>query len=394
MELRFSSAEEAFREEVRAWIGEHLPDDWKVSNPCNDRDTRDRIDQEWDRLLYEKGWAMISWPRQYGGMDASLAQQLIFFEEMAKADAPKGLWQGKGLVGPTILAYGTEEQKQRFIPPILRGDVVWCQGWSEPNAGSDLPNMKTRGRVDGDHLVVSGQKIWSTWAHIADWCFALVRTSNTTPGHKGLTYVLIDMKTPGVTVRPIRQITRDRDFGEIFFDEARIPLHNVVGEIDKGWYAAMTTLADERTSAYFDLPLRHRRILDQVAELAKTTLRNGRPMSQDPIVRQKLAQCRIEIDAFRYAVLRTVSAKMRGEEPGAESWMLKVYWTEVLQRLTTTALGILGPYSQLLKGSERAIDQGYWPYFYLWMRSETIAGGTSDINRNTLAERILGMPRG
>jgi alkylation response protein AidB-like acyl-CoA dehydrogenase len=393
MNLHFSAAEEAFRARVRSWTEQNLPEDWKVTNAANDRDARDRIDQEWDRLLFKRGWGMISWPEKYGGLDATLAEQLIFFEEMAKADAPKGLWQGKGLVGPTLLAYGTEEQKQRFIPPILRGDAVWCQGWSEPNAGSDLPNMTTRAVKDGDCLVLKGQKIWSTWAHIADWCFALVRTSNTQPGYKGLTYVLIDMKTPGVTVRPIRQITKDRDFGEIFFDDARIPMCNVVGEIDKGWYAAMTTLADERTSAYFDLPIRHLRILDQLVQLARSTVRDGRPISENPLFRQGLAQCRIEIDSFRHAVHRTVSAKMRGEEPGAESWILKVYWTEMMQRLSALALQIEGPYSQFMRGTHRAIKHGLWPYYYLWMRSETIAGGTSDINRNTLAERILGMPK-
>lgn len=393
MDLQFSPAEEAFREKVRSWIKANLPEEWKVSNVLNDRDARDRIDQEWDKRLFKQGWAMISWPKQYGGMDATLAEQLIFYEEMARADAPKGLWHGKGLVGPTILKFGSDEQRERFIPPILRGDVFWCQAWSEPNAGSDLPNMKTRAVVDGDHLVINGQKIWSSWAHVADWCFALVRTSNTQPGYKGLTYVLIDMKTPGITVRPIKQINGDRDFGEIFFDDVRVPLTNVIGEIDKGWYAAMTTLADERTAAYFDLPIRYLRNLDQLADLARNTLRNGKPVSHDPIIRQKLAQCRIELDSFRYAVLRTVSAKMRGEEPGAESWILKVYWSEAMQRLTSLGLDIEGPYSQLLKGSDRAISHGHWPYYYLRMRAETIAAGTSDINRNTLAERILGMPR-
>lgn len=393
MHLRFTAAEEAFRLEVRAWIEANLPEDWKVTNPRNDRDARDRIDQAWDRRLYQKGWAMPSWPKRYGGMDASLTEQLIFFEEMAAADAPKGLWQGKGLVGPTILAFGTEEQKQRFIPPILRGDVIWCQGWSEPNAGSDLANLRTRAVVDGDDLLITGQKIWSTWAHIADWCFVLVRTANTQPPHKGLTYVLVDMKTSGLTVRPIRQITKDRDFGEIFFDQVRVPMSNVVGGIDKGWHAAMTTLADERTTAYFDLPIRHRRILDQLVALARQTRREGRPMSEDPIVRQKLAQCRIEIDGFRHAVHRTLSARLRGEEPGPESWMLKVYWTEVMQRLSAVAFEILGPDGLSLKGTPGAPDCGHWPYYYLWMRSETIAGGTSDINRNTLAERILGLPR-
>lgn len=393
MNLQFTAAEEAFRDAVRTWVRANLPEDWKVSNARNDRDTRDRIDQQWDRLLFKQGWAMISWPRTYGGMDATLAQQLIFYEEMAAADAPKGLWQGKGLVGPTILKHGTQEQKERFIPPILRGDVIWCQGWSEPNAGSDLPNLKTRAVLEGDHLVINGQKIWSTWAHIADWCFVLVRTAATHPGHKGLTYVLVDMKSVGVTVRPIRQITKDRDYGEIFFDNVRVPLSNVIGEINQGWYVAMTTLADERTSAYFDLPIRHLRILERLAELARVTRHNGKPVAQDPLIRQKLAQCRIEINNFRYAVLRTISSKMRNEEPGAQSWVLKVYWTEVMQRLYSVALDIEGPYGQIMKGSSAAIDYGCWPYHYLWMRSETIAGGTSEINRNTLAERVLGMPR-
>jgi alkylation response protein AidB-like acyl-CoA dehydrogenase len=232
-----------------------------------------------------------------------------------------------------------------------------------------LGNLKTRGIIGGDYLVITGQKTWSTWAHIADWCFTLVRTSDTQPGHKGLTYVLVDLKnTPGVTVRPIRQITNDRDFSEIYFDEARVPLRNVIGGIDKGWHATMTTLTNERTLAYFDAPLRHLRILDQVVALARKTNRNGRPAFDDPLIRQKLAQCRI-------------------------SWLLKLYWSEVMQRLSAVALDIEEPYALLMKGSARAADDGHWPYYYLWMKSETIAGGTSEIHRNTLAERILGMPK-
>lgn len=393
MDLTFTEENERFRERVRSWVKKAVPEEWKTTNTRHSREDRDRINQAWDRLLYKEGWAGIAWPKKYGGLEATLIEQLIFFEEMAEADAPSGLLHGKNLVGPTLFECGTEEQRKKHLPPILSGEIVWCQGFSEPNAGSDLASLQTKAVIDGDHLVINGQKIWSTWAYLADWCFSMVRTENTVPKHRGITYVLIDLKTPGVIVKPIKQITTDAEFCEIFYEDVRVPMENVVGEINRGWYVSMTTLNNERSTAYLDSPIRFRRQLEQLADLARSIKRKRRPLSEDPIIRQKLAQCRIEVESFKYLVYRTISARVRGEKVGPEASMLKLYWSEMMQRVSELAMEIEGPYSQVVKGSMRAMTGGFWPYLYLSTRSATIAGGTSEIQRNILGDRVLEMPR-
>ncbi len=392
MDLTFTPEDQEFRERVREWVQKNLPEEWKDSIPRT-QEEREIINRQWDKKLYEGGWAAIAWPKEYGGMGATLIQQLIFNEEMAMADAPEGLMHGKGMLGPTLFKFGTEEQKKKHLPPILRGDVVWCQGFSEPNAGSDLAALQTRAVIDGDHLVINGQKVWSTWGYLADWCFALVRTENTVPKHRGITYVMIDLKTPGVTVRPLDQITGVHDFCEIFFEDVRVPLENVVGEINRGWYVAMTTLTHERSTAYLGHPIRFRNQLERLADLARNTKRNGRPMSEDPVIRQKLARSFIEVESFKHIVYRTISSRVRGEEPGAEASMAKLYYSEMLQRMTELAMEIEGPYSQLVRNSKWALVEGDWQYQFLYARAATIAAGTSEVQRNILAEHILGLPR-
>jgi alkylation response protein AidB-like acyl-CoA dehydrogenase len=270
---------------------------------------------------------------------------------------------------------------------------VWCQAFSEPNSGSDLAGLQTKAVVEGDYLVINGQKIWNTWAYLADWAFAMVRTENTTPKHRGITYVLLDLKSPGVTVRRIEQIHKEAEFCEIFFEDVKVPLENVVGEINRGWYVAMTTLNNERSTGYLGSPIRFRRQLEQLADLAKRTKRNGRPLSEDPVIRQKLAASYIEVASFQYAVYRTISTRFRGEQVGPEASLLKIYFSEMMQRVSELALTIEGPYSQVLQGSRWALDEGAWPHLFLSTRSGTIAGGTSEIQRNILGDMVLQMPR-
>jgi alkylation response protein AidB-like acyl-CoA dehydrogenase len=393
MDLTFTPENEEFREKVKAWVKEAVPEEWKTTNNLLNAEERDRINQEWDKKLWEGGWAGIAWPKEYGGLGATMVELLIFYEEMAKADAPTGLFHGKSLVAPTLFEYGTEAQKQKHLPPILRGDVVWCQGFSEPNAGSDLAGLQTRAVIEGDHLIINGQKIWNTWAYLADWAFVMVRTENTTPKHRGITYVLVDLKTPGVTVRPIKQIHKEAEFCEIFFEDVQVPMEEVVGEINRGWYVSMTTLNNERSTGYLESPIRFRRQLEKLADLARNTKRNGRPLSEDPVIRQKLAKSYMEIEAFRYTVYRTISTRIRGESVGPEASTLKICFSEMNQRVSELALQIAGPYSQLLQGSRWAVDDGLWPHFFLGQRSSTIAGGTSEIQRNILGDRVLEMPR-
>ncbi|MHB1421218.1 MAG: acyl-CoA dehydrogenase family protein [Bacillota bacterium] len=393
MDLTFTPENEKFREQVKAWVKDNLPEEWKTTNNALDQESRDRINQKWDKKLYEGGWAGISWPVEYGGMGATMVENLIFYEEMAKADAPSGLMHGKGLVGPTLFAAGSEEQKKKHLPPILRGDVIWCQGFSEPNAGSDLASLQSKAVIDGDHLILNGQKVWSTWAYLADWIFTMVRTANTTPKHRGITYVLVDLRTPGVTVRPLKQIHKEAEFCEIFYEDVRVPIENVVGEINKGWYVAMHTLNNERSTAYLSTPIRYKRQLDRLADLARQTKRNGRPLSEDSAIRQKLAQAYIEVESFRFIVYRAISTRLQGEGVGPEAAILKYYMSEMEQKMNELAMSIEGPYSQLLWGSARAIEEGYWPHVYLGNRASTIAGGTSEIQRNIIGDRVLGMPR-
>ncbi len=393
MDLNLTAEEQQFRDDLRAWLEVNVPKDWgewrekpiEVSFPYL---------RAWQRKLHEGGWAAVSWPKEYGGRSASLMQQAIFWEEMARAEAPPmANALGLGLIGPTIIAYGTEEQKNRFIPKILSAEEIWCQGFSEPNAGSDLASLQTEARLDGAHYVVNGQKVWTSYGWVGDWCELVVRTDSNVPKHKGLTVLLIDMKSPGVEVRPLRQMTGESEFSEIFFRDVRVPKENVLGKLNDGWNVAVSTLMYERGSYGARHHLIFRRNIGRLIELSRTLQRNGHTAAQDPLIRQKLAQCYAEIEIMRWNQLRAFSRITATGVPGPEGSIQKIFWSELNQRVQQIAQELLGPYGQLQAGDPLAPDKGIWSYGYLRTRGNTIEAGTSEVQRNIIGHFVLGLPR-
>jgi alkylation response protein AidB-like acyl-CoA dehydrogenase len=321
-------------------------------------------------------------------------QQVIFWQEMALAGAPPmANVLGLGLIGPTVIAFGTEAQKKRYLRKILSAEEIWCQGFSEPNAGSDLANLQTEARLDGGHYVVNGQKVWTSYGWAADWCELVVRTDANAPKHKGLTVLLLDMKTPGVEVRPLRQMTGETEFNELFFRDARVPVENVVGSVNQGWDVAIGTLMHERGSFGAALQIIYKRNMDRLIALSRTTFKNGRPAAEDALTRQKLAQCYAEIEIMRLNQMRAFSRINATGVPGPEGSIQKIFWSELNQRFQQVAQELLGPYGQLEGSDPRAIDQGAWSYGYLRARGNTIEAGTSEIQRNIIGHFVLGLPR-
>jgi alkylation response protein AidB-like acyl-CoA dehydrogenase len=393
MDLNLSAEESQFRDELRTWLDANVPKDWAEwrEKPLEEAFPYLRA---WQRKLDGGRWAAVSWPKQYGGRSATLMQQAIFWQEMARAQAPSmANALGLGLIGPTIIAYGTEEQKKRFIPKILSAEEIWCQGFSEPNAGSDLASLQTEARLEGDHYVVNGQKVWTSFGMFGDWCELVVRTDGSVPKHKGLTVLLVDMKSPGVDVRPLRQMTGESEFSELFFRDVRVPVANVLGKVNDGWNVAVSTLMYERGSYGARLHLLFKRSIDRLIELSRTVQRNGRPAAGDALIRQKLAQCYAEVEIMRLNQLRAFSRIAAAGVPGPEGSILKIFWSELNQRLQQIAQELLGPYGQLLGQDRRAIDNGIWSYGYLRTRGNTIEAGTSEVQRNIIGHFVLGLPR-
>jgi alkylation response protein AidB-like acyl-CoA dehydrogenase len=389
MDLALSPEETAFRDEIRAWIRENLPEGWPATEPKTFED-RVAFARRWERTLHTAGYAGISWPKEYGGRGATLMEQVIFHEEMARARAPQISvnFVGINLAGPTIRIHGSEEQKQRYLPKILPMEEIWCQGFSEPNAGSDLANVQTRAELDGDRFVVNGQKVWTSYAHIADWILCLVRTDSTVPKHKGLSYLIIDMRSPGIEARPLRQITGESEFNEVFFTDVSVPRENLVGEMNQGWTYANTTLAHERGPAFLAHQIRFRNALADLAEHARSISREGVPASQHPAFRQRLAACFAETEIMRYLGYRMVTSILRHGRPGTEASVMKLYWSELVRRTNLLALQIEGT-AGMLYG-----DDARWQNGYLSSFAQTIAAGSTEIQKNIISERILGMPRG
>jgi alkylation response protein AidB-like acyl-CoA dehydrogenase len=393
MDLNLTVEEAAFRDEFRAWLESNVPNDWSSwrEKPLEESFPYLRA---WQRKLHEGRWAAVSWPKEYGGRSASLMQQAIFWEEMARVEAPPmANALGLGLIGPTIIAYGTEVQKQRFIPKILSAEEIWCQGFSEPNAGSDLASLQTEARLDGEHYIVNGQKVWTSYGWVGDWCELVVRTDPTVPKHKGLSVLLVDMKSPGVEVRPLRQMTGESEFNELFFRDVRVAAENLLGKVNDGWNVAMSTLMYERGSYGARLHLIFKRYISRLVELSRTTPRNGGTAAQDPLIRQKLAQLFAEIEIMRLNQLRAFSRITATGVPGPEGSIQKIFWSELNQRLQQIAQEILGPYGQLLQGDSYAVDKGIWSYGYLRTRGNTIEAGTSEVQRNIIGHFVLGLPR-
>src|SRR5262245_62098361 len=392
VEIRFTPAEEAFRAEARAWLEANMP---RTPRPA---DLRARADYDlgWQRRMHDAGWAGIAWPRAYGGRGATLMEQLIWYEEYARAGAPdiSTLFVGLNHAGPTLIACGSEEQKAYHLPRILRGDVIWCQGFSEPNAGSDLASLQTRAVVDGDHLVVTGPKIWTSFAHIAEFQELLVRTDPDVPRHRGITWVICPMNSPGIEIRPITTLTGGSDFAEVFYDGVRIPLANVVGKLNDGWRVAMATLSFERGTAFLSEQVRIARRVDELVEVARTTPGpdGRRPALDDDEIARRLALAAAEVEAMRAMTYRSLSLAARTGMPGAEASMIRLFFSELIQRIDALAMEILGPAAL---GGFRAdgAPTGEWVERYLTGLSQTIGGGTKEIQRNIIGERVLGLPR-
>jgi alkylation response protein AidB-like acyl-CoA dehydrogenase len=395
MDLNLTPQELRFRDEVRAWFSENVPKDW-VKRRDEEESMLGRFEylRAWQRKLYDAGWAGISWPKDFGGRGAPVMEQVIFIEEMARAEAPPmANVIALGLIGPTIIAFGAPEHKKRYLAKMLSAEEIWCQGFSEPNAGSDLAALSTTGVLDGDHFVVNGQKCWTSYAWAADWCELIVRTDPAAPKHKGLTALLVDMHSPGVEVRGLKQMSGESEFGEIFFRDVRVPVENVVGKVNEGWGVAMGTLMHERGTFGAALQVNYRRNFNRLVEIAKRIDRNGKPASEDPVIRQKLAQCYAEIEVMRLNQLRAFSRINETGVPGPEGSIQKIFWSELNQRFQQVAMEILGPYGQLAHGSPDAFDEGQWAYGYLRSRGNTIEAGTSEIQRNIIGHFVLGLPK-
>jgi alkylation response protein AidB-like acyl-CoA dehydrogenase len=394
MDLNLTPEEAKFRGELRAWLQGNVPNDWETHRLRDSMEDRFRFLRAWQKRVYEAGWAGVAWPKQYGGRGASLMEQVIFTEEMARAGAPPlANVLGLSLIGPTIIAHGTDAQKKRFLANILSADEIWCQGFSEPNAGSDLAGLRTEALLKGDHFVVNGQKVWNSYGWAADWCALVTRSDPASQKHKGLTYLLVDMKSPGVEVRPLRQLTGESEFTELFFRDVRVPAANVLGAVGDGWQVALGTLAHERATLGVAAQIAMRRQLDRLVELSRELPRNGHTAAEDPLVRQKLAQSYVENEVLRLNHMRAVSKIMQTGAPGPEGSILKIGWSEANQRLQAIAQEILGPYAQLTSGGDLAVDNGSWSYAYLRARGNTIEAGTSEIQRNIVGQHVLGLPK-
>jgi alkylation response protein AidB-like acyl-CoA dehydrogenase len=391
MDFRDSPDEAAFRDEVRTWLDERLTGEFAEvggrGGPADETSWETRV--EWEKLLGKDRWLGLAWPDQYGGRGASFAQQVIFNEEYAKANAPARIsFFGEGLFAPTLLAYGTEDQKRRFLPTIQTVEELWCQGYSEPNAGSDLAGVQTRAVLDGDQWVINGQKVWTTLAHRAQWCFGVTRTDPESSGHAGLSYLLIPMDQPGVEVRPLRQMTGTAEFNEVFFSDARTDATNVLGDVHGGWKVAMATLGFERGTAFLSQQLGFERELSEVIDAARS-----RGAAGDPVVRQELADSYVGVQVMKFNGLRMLTNLAQHGVLGPESSIGKLYWSTWHRILGERAMQVLGPEAMLVRDAPEdkyALDEFH--RIFMFSRAETIYAGSSEIQRNIIGERVLGLP--
>jgi alkylation response protein AidB-like acyl-CoA dehydrogenase len=396
MDFDFTPGQQSFRREVREWLQGHLPPELKGRGFASTRADRAHVERlrDWQRTLHKAGYVGIDWPPEYGGRGASLVEQIILYEEMARAEAPQPINRGGlSMLGPTLMKHGTPAQRGRHLSRILTAEEIWCQGFSEPNAGSDLANLQTRAVLEGDHYVVNGQKVWTSMAHVADWGFFLVRTDPQAPKHKGITFILVDMKAPGITVRPLRQLTGEAEFNEVFLDNVRVPADNVVSGVNDGWNVAVTTLMYERDLLTMIRHISLRTAVERLWALARRTTLRGRPAAEDLVLRQKLAQLCIAERCLQLNGYRSLTRILQGGTPGPEGSTSKLFWSQVDQDLAELATEVIGPYSQVAAPSLWAPDDGQWAFYCLLARGSGIRAGTSEILRNILGERVLGLPK-
>ena len=399
MDFTFTPEQEAFRAHLRTWLERNKAEVFgRDSDPLADReedgDSRWQKMLEWHRRLYSAGYAALHWPKEWGGGGAGLVEQVVYQDEVLRLGLP--LYGANQLaldrIGFTLMAFGSEEQKRRFLPKMLTAEEIWCQGYSEPGAGSDLAGLQTRAVIDGDDFVINGQKVWTSLAHRAHWQVLLVRTDPDAPKHRGISYLLVDMKTPGIMVRPLVQITGDSDFNEVFYDNVRVPRKNLVGSLNQGWQVSIATLMYERVSGGTRHPVE--KTINELVEVSKTVAFEGVPAARHPYVRQKLAQFASESLCLRLSRYRSLTAQLNGKVPGPESSFGKLHATELNLRVAMFAEELLGPHSQLERGSFGAIENGRWLYRALRARGLTIAAGSSEIQHNIIGERVLKLPKG
>jgi alkylation response protein AidB-like acyl-CoA dehydrogenase len=377
MDLTFNEQELAFRDELRTWLGANGPG----PEPEGDEDAHYAWRRNFQRELAGGGWAAVHWPVEYGGRGATLMESAIFFEELGRSGSPlPANVLGLLLAGPTIMTWGTPEQKERHLTPILTAEEIWCQGFSEPDAGSDLASLKTRAVKENGDWIVSGQKVWTSGAQYSKWCMLVARTDPDAPKHKGLTYFLMDMEQEGVQVVPLRQITGEPEFNELFIDGARIPDENVLGGVGNGWKVALTTLMNERAGLGFFLQVRLRQLLDRLIEEAA-----GRGLLEDPVIAERLGELHLKAEVLRLTAYRGLTAVQKYGQPGPEGSLTKWMWSETNQQLTQFAADLLGPDALLAGGS--------WSYELLRARGNSIEGGTTEVLKNIVAERVLGLPK-
>jgi alkylation response protein AidB-like acyl-CoA dehydrogenase len=401
MDIRYSAEAEAYREKIQAFLAEHLPAGWKGIGALEPEERR-RFTEDWRRTLHENSLLAVSWPKEYGGPGLSLMERTILSEEFTRAGVPMGN-DNDGfsitMFGHTVLAMGTEEQKRHYLPRVLSGEDVWCQGYSEPNSGSDLANLGTRAVLDGDEWVINGQKIWTSDAHNANWIFVLCRTDPDVPKHKGISFLLVPMDQPGIEVRPIININRRHDFNEVYFTDARTAVGNVIGGVGNGWAVANTLLGFERGDGATTDAIRFRDELDRLTAVARDKGRLG-----DPTIRQRLAWAHTQVEILRYLGLRTLTQSLRGHNPGPESSIHKLIWSEYHNRVTELAVDIIGADAMTPSGREAAFgistdapgspySSRGWVSTFLGARPGTIYAGTSQIQKNIVGDRVLGLPR-
>jgi alkylation response protein AidB-like acyl-CoA dehydrogenase len=393
VDLNYSPEDERFRERVRRWFAEHPP------GPLDSLEQK----KAWQRKMYEAGFIGMGWPREYGGQDARPMEQAIVAEEMAAADVPGAINSlALGLIGPTLIVHGTDDQKRRHLQRMLTAEDIWCQLYSEPDSGSDLASLKTSALREGDHWVINGQKVWTSLGSYAAFGILLARTNPNVPKHQGISYFILDMHSEGVEVRPLKQITGSSEFAEVFFTNVKVPAENIIGQEGQGWELAQTTLGYERGGSVLARVTRHQANMRRLLEVTRTLRRNGQSALEDPLVRQKLGRMLVEVEVLRYTGFRILSKLEQGTRPGPESSVDKLYYTELDKRHQELVQEILGPFGQVEKGLPKELalnsstlrgDDSTWAYNFLWSRAGTIYAGSSEIQKNIIGERVLKLPR-
>ena len=397
MDYRFTPEQEEFRTEFVSWLEKNVPDDWDPSRFRNFETSEELISayRDFQRRLSDGGYAAMHYPKEYGGQGRTLMEEIIVQQTLAshcmELRTPGIITHG--MAAPTILICGSEKQKREFLPKILNGTHIWCQGFSEPNAGSDVANVSTRAVKEKDYYIVNGQKVWTSIAHHSDYCIILVRTDPDVPKHKGLSYLLMDMKLPGIEVTPIKQITGEAEFNEVFMEDVQVTVDMLVGEEGQGWKIAITTLMFERILGDAIMSAVYQENIKKMIEMATQTKRSGRPVIEDPVFRQQIAQAYIEVMVLKYHGLRNISNQLQGGVPGPEGSIGKLLWSEPNQRICEAAVGMQGPNGQIMGGSPWSIQDGFWQFGFLRSKGNTIEAGTSEIQRNIIGERVLGLPK-